>query len=80
MPIPAYQTDGINIEQQRSPTIEARTLQAMIQYSREIAFGAEVAAESLHATVLDPIGFAARLGEHLRVLESELKEAVETES
>lgn len=80
----------------QSPTVDARTLQSMIQYSREISFGAEVAAllrvaraadgierlasESLHATVLDPIGFTARLGEQLVLLEVELKDAIEAEN
>lgn len=39
-----------------------------------------LAAESLHATVLDPIGFTARLGEQLVLLEVELQGAIEAEN
>src|SRR5262245_5701937 len=58
-----------------SPIVDPRALHSMIQCSREIALGAEVAGlrriaraadaierlanEALGATVLDPIGFAA---------------------
>ena len=67
-----------------SPIVDARALQRIVQWSREIAVGAEVAGlprlahaaddvenlavEALVSTTPDPIALGVRLGEKLRVL------------